>query len=105
VNVAYSIENKPTLRNYGDMMYNMMVMHAVGLEEIAWTIWHDFNNVISKESRKDILGKVAENLSFGYSLNDGSWDGVLDEEVEEATKVAKKLFPELINHEKETTRT
>jgi hypothetical protein len=81
-------------------MYNMAITHAVGLDEIALSISRNFVNHIP--TRKEALDAVA------YDFNTSSYgtppSDMLEEEMNKAYSIARRLFPEL-NNEKINART
>lgn len=92
--MTYTLINKPTLRVNGQMMFDMNITFAVSLEEVAYVIYHDFENNEADLTRPKILNKVAETLHYnGSSL----WplDEQTSEELETSERLARKFFPEL----------
>jgi hypothetical protein len=77
------------------MMYDMNVTHAVGIDEIAYAVLENFNNDPTKATKSELFAEIANNFLTGRGLNDGSWDDMSDDDIEEAYRIARTLFPEL----------
>jgi hypothetical protein len=71
---------------------------SIDLDEVAYAIWKDFGN--KKVGRMEIFSAVANNF-VDFNFNDGSWDRVSEEDIEEAYRIAKELYPELVEREDE----
>jgi hypothetical protein len=65
----------------------------IGIDELAYTIWADFAN--GTVTRKEVIKTAIANSRRGLGLNDASWRAALDEEMNEAYRIAMVLFPEL----------